>query len=139
MKFHHFICNFTKTKAYNESYSVMLFNLDTRYDVSVIMKSVMWDSGLRITFEFVNMRVRTLWFDGSFIYFNIIHFPLIIQISLEIHFNNNNKFAFILKANKQYLNDARNLKFDNKPGHISTLLFHGFYDYFSLRVFVDDR
>jgi hypothetical protein len=66
----------------------------------------MWYSGLRITFEFVNIRVnirvRTLWFDGSSIYFNIIHFPLIIQISLEIHFINNKKFAFILIAKRQY-------------------------------------
>jgi hypothetical protein len=63
IEFHHFICNFTETKAYNESNSVMLFNLDTRCDVSVILKSVMWDGGLRITFEFVNIsvniRVRT--------------------------------------------------------------------------------
>jgi hypothetical protein len=130
IEFHYFICNFTETKAYNESYSVMLLNLDTRYDVSVILKSVMWDSGLRITFEFVNIRVRTFWFDGFFIYFNIIYFPPIIQISLKEHFSNNKKFAFILKANKQYLNDAQHLKFDNKPGHILTLLFHAFYVYF---------
>jgi hypothetical protein len=76
IEFHNFICNFTDTKAsYNERYSVMLFNFDTRYDVSVILKSVMWDSALRTTFEFVNIPVRTLWFDGSFIYLNIIHLP----------------------------------------------------------------